>query len=96
MNCQECKEDRIQNEPIPYIVHESMMARLERASKRWMIFAIIMFVLLIGTNLLWMYYENQFEDVRIEQDSGEGGYNNFIGNDGDIYNGEADNQLPQT
>ena len=96
MNCQECKEDRLQNEPVPYYIYEGATARLERASRRWMIAAIVCFVLFVGTNILWIHYENQFEDVKVEQDSGNGGYNNFIGNDGDIYNGEADNNLQET
>ena len=50
-------------EQIPYIAHESMMSRMERTIKRLWIMAIILIVLLVGTNLAWLYYEMQFEDV---------------------------------
>ena len=96
MNCEDCKAERVQVESIPYVVHEGMLARLERANKRAWVLIIILIALLFGTNVGWLWYESQVEDVRIEQDSGNGGYNNFIGNDGDIYNGEADNNLQET
>lgn len=71
--------------------------RHERREKRlvWLIFALI--VLLVGSNIGWLIYESQFEMVEkttettITQDN-ESGYNNYIGNDGDITNGETDNQ----
>lgn len=94
MKCDTCKEERVNAAPVPYIVHESMMARLERANLRLWIALLVLVVLLVGTNAAWLIYEKQFETVHVEQDSTEGGYNNFIGNDGDIYNGEADNNLP--
>lgn len=72
-------------EPVPYVVHESDMARLERTIKRLWILLLVMLVLLVGTNGAWIYYENSFEDISITQEN-EDGYNNFIGNDGDITN----------
>ena len=73
---------------IPYIVHEGDMARLERVIRRLWIALIILIVALLGTNAAWIYYESQWETVSITQEN-EDGYNNFIGNDGDIYNGEG-------
>ena len=54
---------------IPYIAHESEMARLERVIKRLFILIIILIVLLFGTNAGWLWYESQFEDVttQVEQ-----------------------------
>ena len=71
--------------------------RHERREKRlvWLIFALI--VLLVGSNIGWLIYESQIETVEettettITQDN-ESGCNNYIGNDGDITNGETDNQ----
>ena len=51
---------------VPYIVHESEMARLERVIKRMFILLIILIVLLFGTNAGWLWYESQFEDVVTE------------------------------
>jgi hypothetical protein len=70
---------------IPYIVFEADMARFERIIKRLWITVILLIVLLVGSNMAWLIYENSFEDVVITQDN-EDGYNNFIGNDGDITN----------
>ncbi len=89
-DCKTCKAKRKEPENVPYIVHESAMARMERVNKRLWITVILLIVLLVGSNLGWMYYESQFEDVKITQENADG-YNNFIGNDGDIINGEADN-----
>lgn len=91
-NCETCK--KVQNVPenVPYIVHESSMARMERQIKRLWVVALILIFLLVGTNCAWLYYESQWETVEsweITQEN-DGGYNNYIGNDGDIVNGETD------
>jgi hypothetical protein len=59
---------------------------------------VILIVLLVGTNVGWLIYESQYEvveetktETNITQDN-ESGYNNYIGNDGDIVNGETDNK----
>lgn len=67
-------------------------------TKMWVVI-ILLILLLFGTNAAWIYYESQWEVVEtteITQDN-ENGYNNYIGNDGDIYNGKAndsENQIP--
>ena len=70
---------------IPYFAHEGMMARMERTVKRLWILCIILIVLLAGTNGAWIYYETSFEDIVVTQEN-EDGYNNYIGEDGDITN----------
>lgn len=82
-NCESC--GKRPPEPVPYVVHESDMARLERTIRRLWILLLVMLVLLVGTNGAWIYYENSFEDISITQEN-EDGYNNFIRNDGDITN----------
>lgn len=61
-------------ENVSYIVHESGMARLERTIKRLWILCIILIVLLVTTNIAWIVYESQFEDIVVEQqvETGEG------------------------
>ena len=97
MDCETCKEKRrvIVQTPkdVPYIVHEGAVARLERVIKRLWVLVLALIILLCASNAAWIWYESQFEEVRIEQEN-ESGYNNFIGNDGDIYNGETDNNNP--
>lgn len=91
--CKECKEQRmVANAPenVPYIVHETAMARNERNAKRMIIAIIVAIVLLFVSNALWSLawcqYDYSSEEVII--DSQDGGNANYIGNDGDIVNGE--------
>ena len=80
---------------VPYVVHESAMSRAERHTKALVWVIVLLIVLLVGSNGAWLWYENQFEVIEettttITQDNADG-YNNYIGNDGDIVNGKTDN-----
>ena len=73
------------------------MARAERHTKALVWVIVLLIVLLVGSNGAWLWYENQFEVVEettetINTQDNADGYNNYIGNDGDIVNGEADNK----
>ncbi len=89
--CNHCGTDK-NPDSVPYIAHESAMARSERNSKRLWIAILVLIVALIGTNLAWIIYENSFEEVvtteKIIVDAEDNGNANYIGQDGDIYNGE--------
>lgn len=81
---------------VPYIVHEADMARMERANKRLWIVILTLIVLCVGSNIAWICYESQFEEVsttsevtqEVEQENEGGGDNNFVG--GDYINGETE------
>lgn len=73
---------------VPYIVYEGEMARAERRQKRSFIIILILIVSLVLSNAAWIYYEAQWETISVTQEN-DNGYNSYIGNDGDIYNGEA-------
>ena len=75
------------NKVVPYLAHESDMSRLERTIKRLWVLIVILIATLLLTNLGWIMYESQFEEQVITQEN-ESGYNNYVGNDGDIYNGD--------
>lgn len=63
----------------------------ERTVKRLWI-TIIILIMIIGIAGTWIVYrETQFQttETTITQENKDG-YNNFIGNDGDIHNGETD------
>lgn len=83
----------MEEQKIPYFVHEGIMARMERTVRRLWILCIILILLLAGTNGAWIWYESQFEDVvttkQITQDvqSDDGG--DAIINDGVHINGES-------
>lgn len=90
-DCNSCKTNK--PDVVPYVVHESTMARMERQTKRLWITILVLIFLLVGTNCAWLWYESQFEtieescqEVIQEADNGE---NHFVG--GDII-GETDNQ----
>lgn len=79
-----------ENTSVPYFVHEGILARMERTIKRLWILCIVLIILFVGTNGAWLWYENQFIEQTIEiTQENEDGYNNYIGNDGDINNGET-------
>lgn len=56
-------------EPVPYIVHEGIMARFERQQKRLWILCIIIFLALVVTNAGWIWYESQFEEIVVTQEA---------------------------
>lgn len=80
-----------ENRDVPYIVYEGSMARTERHIKRLVIALIVAVVMICVSNLAWLYLWNSYEYVGDSQavtvDS-DGGNANYIGNDGDISNGE--------
>lgn len=55
--------NKVTEKHVPYLVFESTISRMDRTIKRLWILAIILIVLLVGTNLAWLYYESQFETV---------------------------------
>ena len=87
--CNNCGTDKTPAN-VPYVVHESAMARAERHSKRLVAIIILLILLLVGSNIGWLVYESSFEEVTTEEivvDADENGNANYIGNDGDIING---------
>ena len=82
--CNNCAEKTPTN--VPYVVHESAMARAERQSKRLVAVIILLIVLLVGSNIGWLVYESSFDDMTetytVEQDGAE--TNNSVINGGVI------------
>lgn len=80
---------------IPFYIHEQDMNRLDCSHKRvekfLFILCLVLVVAFIGSNIGWMHYENSFVDeVTVSQETPNGN-NNYIGRDGNIKNGETDN-----
>ena len=81
---------------VSYIVFESTLARFDRVIKRLWIIILILVFLLLGTNLAWLYYESQFEEVTettTTQEVTQGvksGKGNASINDGVHINGKSD------
>ena len=97
MDCETCKEKRRVTaqtpKDVPYIAHESAVARLERVIKRLWVLVLLLIILFVASNGAWILWESQYQTIEttITQENADG-YNNYIGNDGDIVNGNADNQ----
>jgi hypothetical protein len=71
--------------------------RHERREKRHIGIIVLLIVLLVGSNAAWLAYESQFEVVEettVTQEN-ENGYNNYIGNDGDINYGETNDNTKE-
>lgn len=95
-NCESC--GKRPPDPVPYVVHESDMARLERTIKRLWILLLVMLVLLVGTNGAWIYYESQFveESWTFEANTDDGG-TAIANGDGEVYyygEGESNQENP--
>lgn len=82
----------MENQSISYIAHESAMARAERHIKRLWIALIVAIVMIAVTNVAWLIYISQYDFESYEISTDGGGNANYIGNDGDIYNGKSDSQ----
>ena len=81
---------------MPIAQHEKDQNRLMGIIKSLIAVIVILIVLLVGSNIGWLVYETQYEIVEetsttVEQEN-ENGYNNYIGNDGDIVNGETNDK----
>ena len=92
MDCTNCNR-QVEYPPVPFVVHENMRAQMDLTIRRLIRVLVLLIILLVGSNMAWLLYEEQFDTVRAQQEN-ERGVNNFIGNDGDITNGNADDYLP--
>ena len=65
--------------------HEKEMTRMETANKRMFIAFLVVLVMLFATNIAWIIYENQFQDVVVTQeaDTWDGG-NNYMNGTGEF------------
>lgn len=81
-NCETCKNKPQAPESVPYIVHESAMARAERTAKRLWITILTLIFLLVGSNCAWIWWNSQWETIYQEvTQEADNGTNNFVGGD---------------
>ena len=75
---------------IPYVVHEAAQTRSDLTIKRLIVALVIVTAMLFVSNIVWLYswnlYDYADEEILVHTDSG--GDANYIGNDGDINNGD--------
>ena len=96
MACETCKnKENHAPQSVPYIVHESSMARMERQVKRLWISLVVCIAMLFACNASWLIYESQFETIAYEQD-GDDINNVNLGEQGDLNNvAESENQAQE-
>lgn len=96
MACETCKnKENHAPQSVPYIVHESSMARMERHVRRLWISLVVCIAMLFACNASWLIYESQFENIAYEQD-GDGVNNVNLGEQGDLNNvAESENQAQE-
>lgn len=86
-NCETCKSKNVP-ENVPYLMHESAMARAERHTKRIWIALIVSVILLFASNAAWLYawcqYDYTSEETVYQQD---GFGTNIIGSSNEVNNG---------
>ena len=90
-NCETCKGKETKTPgTIPYMAHEFAMVRMERQVKRGWIALIVAICLLFASNIAWLYawcqYDYESYEITADGDSNA----NYIGQDGNIYNGSED------
>lgn len=82
-------------ESVDYFIYRLETGRWKKAATAWMIAAIIVFVAFVVSNVLWIIYENQFEDEVItmtQEATTDGGGNAAVNGvaSGNIYYGESE------
>lgn len=88
--CNNCNAAENQNVTVPYVVHEAAQARSERREKRLWIAIIVAVALMFISNIAWLIAWNSYDysSEEIIVDAEDNGNANYIGQDGNIYNGE--------
>ena len=84
---------RENEEMITAAQHEKEMTRMETANKRWFVSFMVVLFMLFASNLAWIIYENQFQDVSITQEADVAEGENYLNAMGEFNYGtrEADN-----
>ena len=81
----------MEDNKVPYIVYEAEAARHERTVKRLLTALLVAVVLIVASNLAWLWVWNQYdftsETYTIENESGNANYLE-TGMDGVINNGQ--------
>ena len=92
--CEGCKNKNYTEEEkmmtVPYVAHQSAAARQERQIRRMWIALIVAIAFVFASNAIWLYawmqYDYSSEEIIV--DAEDNGNANYIGQDGNIYNGE--------
>lgn len=91
-NCGSAKEMmELKDMPsVPFAAHEAEVGRQERQIKRMWVALIMSIALMFFTNMIWIgvFSSYDYSSEEIIVDAEDNGNANYIGQDGNIYNGE--------
>ena len=91
-NCNTAKEMmELKDMPsMPFAAHEAEVGRQERQIKRMWIALIVAIALMFFANMMWVgvFSSYDYSSEEIIVDAEDNGNANYIGQDGNIYNGE--------
>ena len=81
---QEMSEDKT----VHFATVEGIIERLDRVNRRLVAIVVLLIVLLVGSNIAWLVYESQFQEVTTETqiDAWQDGNTNLVSG-GDMYYG---------
>ena len=83
--CNNCGETKTPTS-VPYAVLVDFKETAKANSLKWFVVCLVLIVLLVGSNIGWLVYESQYEDItetitqEVEQDA-DNGENYFVGGD---------------
>lgn len=85
-------------EKTPQYYADIVAALTERTIKRLWVLIVLLTILLAASNIAWVWYLNQydFETYSVDISTKDGGNANYIGQDGNIYNGLYKNGTPDS
>lgn len=69
----------MEDKNVPYIVYESEAARHERTVKRLLTALVITILLMVGTNMAWLWVWNQYDFVSESYSVENDGNSNVLG-----------------
>lgn len=90
MDCTTCKDNYKKTEPVPFIAYETAVESMRYTIKRLWILAILLALMLFGSNAAWIYYESQWQTVETTEvsqsvDTQDGSA--YVAGIGDVYYG---------
>lgn len=88
------------NITVPYIAHEAALDKADRRDKRNAIIIVLLVIMLAVSNMAWLWAWIQYdytdaEEYRVDVEADGEGNANYIGQDGDIYNGPSNGNKAQ-
>ena len=83
-------EEKKEKEEKSGFLATDLLSMLKKQLRALWVIIILLLVALVGTNMAWLWVFQSYDYVTV--DSNEDAPANYIGNDGDIYNGTSESK----